>query len=214
MVFIHASLRYKRNYRTPYCFVHREHRFQSAPDKPSALELLMKRSISSVVLAFAVICCPYLTNHATSTAEEKCFTVRPIGHVNKKEGRTLIVLDKKYEPGLLGVEDYSYIYMIWWFDRNDTPEKRAVLRVLPMGNRENPLTGVFATRSPVRPNLIALTLCKIVSIKDNIIEIDKTDAFDGTPVLDIKPFIPGYDSTPHAAMPDWLEKARKKRQGK
>lgn len=102
--------------------------------------------------------------------------------------------------------------MIWWFDRNDTPEKRAILQVHPMGNRKNPLTGVFGTRSPVRPNLIALTLCKIVSVKENVIEIEKTDAFDGTPVLDIKPFISGYDSAEDTKIPEWLERARKKRQ--
>jgi tRNA-Thr(GGU) m(6)t(6)A37 methyltransferase TsaA len=139
------------------------------------------------------------------------FKMRPIGHVKKSKDSTMIVLDKKYQPGLLGVDGYSHIYMIWWFDKNDTPEKRATLQVHPMGNRENPLTGVFGTRSPRRPNLVALTLCKIVTVKDNVIEIEKTDAFDGTPVLDIKPFIPGYDSTPDATMPDWLERARKKR---
>ena len=87
-----------------------------------------------------------------TTAAE--FKLRPIGHVQKSEGRTLIVLDTKYEPGLLGLDGYSHVYVFWWFDRNDTPEKRAVLQVHPMGNRENPLTGVFATRSPVRPNLV------------------------------------------------------------
>ena len=132
--------------------------------------------------------------------------------MKKSEDRTLIVLDEKYQPGLLGLEGFSHIYMFWWFDRNDTPEKRAILQVHPMGNRDNPLTGVFVTRSPVRPNLIALTLCKAVAVKGNVIEIEKTDAFDGTPVLDIKPFIPGYDSAPDAKMPDWLERARSKRQ--
>ena len=140
------------------------------------------------------------------------FAVHPIGHVKKTEDRTLIVLDDKYQPGLLGLDGYSHIYMFWWFSRNDTPEKRAILQVHPMGNRNNPRTGVFATRSPVRPNLIALTLCRLVSVKGNVIEIEETDAFDGTPVVDIKPFIPGYDSTPDAKLPDWLIKARKQRE--
>jgi tRNA (Thr-GGU) A37 N-methylase len=59
-----------------------------------------------------------------------------------------------------------------------------------------------------------MTLCKVISIKENVIEIKKIDAFDGTPVLDIKPFIPGYDSTPDAKLPDWLERARKQRQAR
>lgn len=130
------------------------------------------------------------------------FTVRPIGFVRKIEGRTLIVLDKKYQPGLLGLDRFSHVYVVWWFNRNDTPEGRATLQVHPRGSRKNPLTGVFATRSPRRPNLIALTLCKIVSVKANVVEVETIDAFADTPVLDMKPFIPGYDSTADARSPE------------
>ena len=78
------------------------------------------------------------------------FKVRPIGHVKKADDRTLIVLDKQYQPGLLGLEGFSHIMVFWWFDKNDTPEGRSVLQVHPKGNPQNPLTGVFATRSPRR----------------------------------------------------------------
>lgn len=139
-------------------------------------------------------------------------TVYPIGHVQKSEDRTLIVLDEKYEPGLLGLDGFSHIYVFWWFDRNDTPEGRAVLQVHPRGDRNNPLTGVFATRSPRRPNLIALTLCKIVAIKENLIELENIDAFDKTPVIDIKPFIPGYDTAADAQAPEWLGRTSKHNQ--
>jgi tRNA-Thr(GGU) m(6)t(6)A37 methyltransferase TsaA len=114
------------------------------------------------------------------------FTVYPIGYVRKAEGRTLIVLDKQYEPALLGVEKLSHIWVLWWFDRNDTPEKRSILQVHPQGNPDNPIRGVFATHSPVRPNLIAMTRCKVVSVEGNVIEIESIDAFADTPVLDIK----------------------------
>ena len=93
------------------------------------------------------------------------------------DNRTTIVLDKKYEPGLLRMEKQAEIWVLWWFDRNDTPEKRSILQVHPQGNPDNPLTGVFATHSPVRPNLIAMTRCKIISVKDNVIEIEGIDAF-------------------------------------
>lgn len=129
------------------------------------------------------------------------FKVRSIGYVKKAGDRTLIVLDKQYQPGLLGLEGFSHVLVFWWFDKNDTPEGRSVLQVHPKGNPQNPLTGVFATRSPRRPNLIALTLCKVVSVKENVVEIDKTDAFDGTPILDIKPFLPGYDTADDAKVP-------------
>ncbi len=114
------------------------------------------------------------------------FKVYPIGYVRKVDDRTMIVLDKKYEPGLLRMEKQSEIWVLWWFDRNDTPEKRSILQVHPQGNPDNPLTGVFATHSPFRPNLIAMTRCKIISVKDNVIEIEGIDAFPDTPVLDIK----------------------------
>ena len=116
----------------------------------------------------------------------KEFTVYPIGWVRKAEGRTTIVVDKKYQAGLLGLDKFPEVWVLYWFDRNDTPEKRSILQVHPQGNKDNPKRGVFATHSPVRPNLIAMTKCKIISVKDNVIEIDKIDAFADTPVLDLK----------------------------
>jgi len=77
--------------------------------------------------------------------------------------------------------------------------------VHPRGNKENPLTGVFATRAPVRPNLIATTLCKIQGIDEGVIRIDRIDAFDGTPILDLKPYIPAADrAESEVRVPDWV----------
>lgn len=95
------------------------------------------------------------------------------------------------------------MWVLWWFDRNDTVEKRSILQVHPCGNPENPLTGVFACRSPFRPNLIALSLCRILSVENNVVELEKIDAFDETPILDIKPYIPGYDSADDAVTSKW-----------
>jgi tRNA-Thr(GGU) m(6)t(6)A37 methyltransferase TsaA len=133
------------------------------------------------------------------------FTVHPIGQVTRTDGRTTIVLDRRYEPGLLGLDGFSHAYVLWWFDRNDTPQQRSILQVHPRGDRTNPLTGVFATRAPVRPNLIALTLCRIISVKENVVEIESIDAFAGTPVLDIKPYLPGSDSKASVTWPDWVD---------
>ncbi|MHB1034267.1 MAG: tRNA (N6-threonylcarbamoyladenosine(37)-N6)-methyltransferase TrmO [Pirellulales bacterium] len=133
------------------------------------------------------------------------FAVYPIGRVKMSEGRTLIVLDKKYQPGLLGLERWSHVQVIWWFDKNDSPGKRSLLQVHPRGNAANPLTGVFACRAPVRPNLIALSLCRIVSVKENVVEVETIDAFEGTPVLDLKPFAPGVDSASEAKVPAWAK---------
>ncbi|MCK5271691.1 MAG: tRNA (N6-threonylcarbamoyladenosine(37)-N6)-methyltransferase TrmO, partial [Sedimentisphaerales bacterium] len=119
-------------------------------------------------------------------AQQEIFKVHPIGKVVKKDGRTFIEIDRQYTTGLKGLEKHSYVDVVYWFDRNDTPEKRAILQVYPRGDKSNPLTGVFATHSPFRPNLIAISKCDIISIKENLIEIKEIDAFDGSPVLDLK----------------------------
>lgn len=111
----------------------------------------------------------------------------PIGWVRKSGGKTFIVIDKRYQAALMGVEKLKSIWVLYWFDRNDSPEQRAILQVHPRGDPANPMRGVFATRSPLRPNLIAQSSVNIVSVRDNVIEIDEIDAFADTPVLDLKP---------------------------
>lgn len=115
------------------------------------------------------------------------YAISPVGRVRKSEGRTCIEVDPQYRPALLGVDQLEEIRVLYRFDRNDTADKRAVLQVHPRRNPENPLRGVVATRAPVRPNLIALSRCRVVSVDDNIIEIDSIDAFHDAPVIDIKP---------------------------
>lgn len=144
-----------------------------------------------LALPFLIVSSP--ASFAAGPAKAEAYTVHPIGHVAKADGKTLVVLDKRYQPGLLGMKGGDDIWVIWWFDRNDTPERRAILQVHPRGNPDNPLTGVFSTRSPVRPNLIALTRCKVVAVTDNAIEIEGIDAYPDTPVLDIKRAIEGGD---------------------
>ena len=88
------------------------------------------------------------------------------------------------------MDGFSHLIVCYWFHQNDTPEKRKVLQVHPRKNKQNPLTGVFGTHSPLRPNLIAISFCKKLAIENNTIVIDRIDAFDGSPVIDIKPYIP------------------------
>lgn len=133
-----------------------------------------------------------------------CFYIFPVGEI-KQQGETVwIEIEAKYIDGLLGLDEFSHITVFYWFHKNDTPENRAIMQVHPRRNENNPLTGVFATHSPVRPNLIAISICKILSIEKNIIFIDKIDAFDGTPVIDIKSFIPSSVSSSDIKMPNWV----------
>lgn len=135
---------------------------------------------------------------------EKIYKIYPIGVVRKDDKSQLIEIYNKFTDALLGLESFSHITVLYWFHQNDTPENRKILRVHPRGDKQNPLTGVFATHSPIRPNLIATTLCKIESIASNRIRIDEIDAHDGSPVIDIKCFIPTKKSLSDLKQPDWL----------
>jgi tRNA (adenine37-N6)-methyltransferase len=115
------------------------------------------------------------------------YKISPIGKVRNKKGKPVqLEIYEKYLPGLHRMDDCSHVTVLWWFHKNDTPQKRSIMKVHPRGNKKNPLTGVFATHSPVRPNLIAITTCKIISVKGGIITIEGIDAFDDTPIIDLK----------------------------
>jgi len=134
------------------------------------------------------------------------FQIFPVGFIRKKDDNVLIEIDEKYNDALLGLEQFSHINVLYWFHENDTPESRSTLQVHPCGIKTNPRTGVFATHSPHRPNLIAMSLCKILSIDGTIIKIDKIDALDGSPIIDIKCFFPTNLSIPDIRVPDWERK--------
>ncbi|MHC4199741.1 MAG: tRNA (N6-threonylcarbamoyladenosine(37)-N6)-methyltransferase TrmO [Planctomycetota bacterium] len=115
------------------------------------------------------------------------YEMSPVGRIhNKKGGPVRLEIFEKYVPALHGLEHCSHVMVVWWFHKNDTPKKRAIFKVHPRGNKKNLLTGVFATHAPVRPNLIALTTCKVLSVQGGIVTVDKIDAFDDTPILDLK----------------------------
>jgi len=141
---------------------------------------------------------------------ETSYTVHPIGKVEKKGGPPRLVLFDRYAPALKGLAEWSHVNVLWWFHKNDTPAKRGILQVHPRGNSKNPLTGVFACRAPVRPNLIALTVCKIVSVEGSVVTVESIDAFAGTPVLDLKPFIPPDAPKEGVGVPGWARGKRKK----
>jgi tRNA (adenine37-N6)-methyltransferase len=132
------------------------------------------------------------------------YYIFPVGIINKENENVRIEIDEAYRDALLGLDDFSHITVLYWFHENDTPEKRNTMQVHPRKDKQNPLRGVFATHSPLRPNLIALTICKILSIKDTTIFIEKIDARNGTPVIDIKCYIPSSELGSDIRLPDWV----------
>jgi len=149
-----------------------------------------------------------LTKAETAEEEAKMFfKLYPIGKVEKKGKSVWLRIFERYADALKGLDGFSHVWVLYWFDKNDTPRKRSILQVHPRGNEKNPLTGVFACRAPVRPNLIALSLCKILSVKGGVVHIKNIDAFDGSPILDLKPYAPGIDSPMKGVrLPDWLKR--------
>jgi tRNA (adenine37-N6)-methyltransferase len=139
----------------------------------------------------------------TGTAMNPSIELEPLGRVERRHGRIFVEIEPAYTEALDGIEGFSQIWVIYWFHGNDSPEKRRTLRVHPRGNPANPVTGIFATRSPVRPNLLGLSSCHLVSRDGNRLEVEGLDAWDGSPVLDIKPYLPQLDAFPHAASPAW-----------
>jgi tRNA-Thr(GGU) m(6)t(6)A37 methyltransferase TsaA len=128
-----------------------------------------------------------------------------VGRVLKNENETVLEIYPQYADALLGLEAFSHIVVLYWFHENDNSDDRKILQVHPRRNPQNPLTGVFATRSPVRPNLIALSTCKIESIQGSVIKIDDIDARDGTPVIDIKCYFPSRRRFSGLRTPDWIK---------
>ncbi len=126
------------------------------------------------------------------------FLMRPIGHVRSPYTATRDIpkglgsahsaegaLDilPEFEPGLADIEGFSHLYVIWVFDRAGAPSLTATS---PSDNRPH---GVFATRSPQRPNPIGLTVVELISREGRVLRVRGIDMLDGTPILDIKPYL-------------------------
>lgn len=118
-----------------------------------------------------------------------------------------IVFDQGLEESLEGVEDFSHIIVIYWMHHAST-WVRPPGKIHPRGRAELPLVGTFATRSPYRPNPLGVCVARLLERRGNVLIVAGLDAMDGTPVLDIKPFMPPLDSPPGVRVPPWVEKPR------
>ena len=143
----------------------------------------------------------------------KNVTISPIGIIHTpftvndklpRQGRFseategFVELDSKYKVGLMDLESFSHVILIFYFHKSKD------YNLIQTPSRDNKPRGVFATRSPHRPSGIGLTIVRIKAIKDNIIEFYGADMINGTPLLDIKPFIPDIDCYSDASR-GWLE---------
>lgn len=110
--------------------------------------------------------------------------LHPIGVVRSVDGQVSeIELLPELLDGLYRIDDNEKLLVLFHFDRSDAVR----LRVHPRGDPRNPLVGVFASRSPDRPNHIGATVVRLVRVEANVLTVEGLDAWEGTPVLDIKP---------------------------
>ncbi len=106
-------------------------------------------------------------------------------------------IDPGLEEGLEGIEEFARIMVIFWFHLAE--ETR--LKVHPRGDPSRPLRGVFSTRAPVRPNRIGVTVVELIRREGNKLVVKGLDAYNGTPILDIKPYFPENES---GDRPPWV----------
>ena len=118
-----------------------------------------------------------------------------------------VTLDPALQEGLQDLEGFSHLILLYYFHQGGDPK----LLLKPF--LEDKEHGVFATRAPRRPNGIGLSIVKLLKIKQNILTIANVDILDGTPLLDIKPYIPYFDQ-PEADRVGWLEKNNRRVGGK
>ena len=130
------------------------------------------------------------------------FVMRPIGEIHtpfiekgdtpiqptRSTARGQVEVYPAYVDGLRDLEGFSHIILLYVFHRSDN----YTLRVTPFLDDQE--RGLFATRYPARPNPIGLSIVRLLAIHDHILEIEGADMLDGTPLLDIKPYVPDFDA--------------------
>jgi tRNA-Thr(GGU) m(6)t(6)A37 methyltransferase TsaA len=127
--------------------------------------------------------------------------------VKDKEQISQIVVNRELTDTLEGIAEFSHLFVLFWL-HEVTSEERKTLKVHPRGREDLPLLGVFATRTKLRPNPIGLTLVELMKVEDNILTVRGLDAFDETPVLDLKPF-DFWDMAKDVKVPQWWAKLQR-----
>jgi len=141
--------------------------------------------------------------------------LRDIGIIENNGRKASIKLHKKYVPGIIGLKGYSHLLIVWCFHKSDNnifKDQLVVEKPYKNGPEE---IGVFATRSPNRPNPIGISVAQVkaINFEKGIIDLWWMDADQGTPVLDIKPYSPSVDKVEKPEVPDWCKHWPKNMEG-
>mgnify|MGYP000250471098 CR=1 FL=1 len=130
--------------------------------------------------------------------------VKFIGCVRESsEKEAKIEIFEEFCDGLRGIDEFSHLIILYWFHLRDNEEERRTLLVFPRRHAVNVEKGVFACRSPSRPNPIGLCVVRLLKVEGRILTVKGLDAFKDSPIIDIKPYLPRADSIPDAHVPSW-----------
>ena len=123
----------------------------------------------------------------------------------QRESVSELIIDADMDGILDGIDEFSHLVVLYWAHLVPA-QRRSTTRLHPMGNKEFPLVGVFATQSPVRPNSILTTVVRLVERQGNVLKVTGLDALDGSPILDIKPYNPDRRDLKDVVIPDWMRR--------
>jgi len=119
------------------------------------------------------------------------------------EEKARVRIFPEFCDALKGIDGFSHIIILYWFHLRDNEKERSVLQVIPRRHTAKVKVGVFACRSPSRPNPIGLSVVKLMKVENCVLAVKGLDAFEGSPIIDIKPYIPRADFIPKARVPEW-----------
>jgi tRNA-Thr(GGU) m(6)t(6)A37 methyltransferase TsaA len=122
---------------------------------------------------------------------------------HQKQVISELLINPDLDGILDGIDEYSHLLVLFWAHLSP-PDQRSLTRVHPMGRQDLPLTGIFATQSPVRPNPILATVVKLIERKGNVLKVTELDALDGSPILDIKPYTGNIAVSETIKVPSWI----------
>ncbi len=125
----------------------------------------------------------------------------PIQPTSDVSGSGIVEIFPQFIDGLKDLEGFSHIYLLYHFHKMQQPK----LIVTPFLDKES--RGIFATRAPSRPNPIGLSLVDLVRLENNLIYVDRLDVLNGTPLLDVKPYVPDFEHTQKVRI-GWLEQVK------
>ncbi|MEA1954063.1 MAG: tRNA (N6-threonylcarbamoyladenosine(37)-N6)-methyltransferase TrmO [Campylobacterota bacterium] len=128
----------------------------------------------------------------------------PVQPKGAKETCATIAFKEEYAEGLKDLDGFSHVYLIYYFHKVKEPQ----LSVLPFNDKTHTSRGVFSTRTPMHPNSIGLSVVELIKVKNNIVTIRGVDILDGTPLLDIKPYIENFDKVEGEVKSGWMQSSQ------